>query len=265
VKIPFFKYQGTGNDFIMLNNLDGAIPALSTDDISELCDRHFGIGADGLIVLNASVDVDFEMSYYNSDGSQSFCGNGARCTVGFAKACGIDKEAFFFQAIDGLHHAKLVDYGRVSIEMKDLSHIERIEGDLVLDTGSPHFVRFVSDVKAIDVKQVGSFIRFSDKFTKLGINVNFVEVIGDNALKIRTYERGVENETLSCGTGATACAIAFAFRNGLEGDQRIQVVVEGGEVEVSFNHSQNLFQRIQLSGPYVNVFQGIYKLPTKKR
>ncbi len=259
MKIPFFKYQGTGNDFIMLNNLDGAMPLLSTDDIIQLCDRHFGIGADGLIVLNASVDVDFEMAYYNSDGSQSFCGNGARCTVGFAKACGIDKDSFVFQAFDGIHHATLIEQGRVSIKMKEISQIDPIEGNFVLDTGSPHFVRFVRDVSAVDVKHEGSLIRFSDAYKKNGINVNFVEVIGNHALKIRTYERGVENETLSCGTGATACALAFAVEQGIEGNQCIQIAVEGGELEVSFNKAQHFFQHIQLSGPYAKVFEGIYE------
>jgi diaminopimelate epimerase len=261
VKLPFFKYQGTGNDFVMLNNLSGTLPGLSSSDISQLCNRHFGIGADGLIVLNPSKDVDFEMCYYNSDGSQSFCGNGARCTVGFAKACGINKEEFIFKAIDGIHRAKWVENGRVSIDMKDVSQIERMGDDFILNTGSPHYVRFVNDVKTIDIKQTGASIRYSDLFKDSGINVNFVQVIDENTLRIRTYERGVENETLSCGTGATACALAFAFNRGLDGNQCIQVAVEGGELEVVFDKNQDLFNRIELKGPYANVFQGTFELP----
>jgi diaminopimelate epimerase len=261
VKIPFFKYQGTGNDFVMLNNLSDSIPTLTSTDVSQLCDRHFGIGADGLIVLNPSKELDFEMAYYNSDGTQSFCGNGARCAVGFAKACGIDKEVFVFRAIDGIHHAEWFENGRVSIHMKDVSHVELLGEDFVLDTGSPHFVRFVNDVKAIDVCNEGASIRNSDLFKIEGINVNFVEVFGEKTLRIRTYERGVENETLSCGTGATACALAFAFTRGLDGNQCIQVAVEGGELEVVFDKNQDLFNRIELKGPYANVFQGTFELP----
>jgi diaminopimelate epimerase len=262
VKIEFYKYQGTGNDFIMLNNMLGKYDALTPKQIQLLCDRRFGIGADGLIKINVSSipEVDFEVDYYNSDASKSFCGNGARCSVAFAIQQGIVSSETTFNAIDGIHAASK-EGELIHLEMQDIDNVFHADSCSILDTGSPHYVWFEEDIEAIDIDKVGKTIRYSDAFWEEGINVNGVEILEKNHIKIKTYERGVEAETLSCGTGATACAIVFACKTNLVGQQIITVTVEGGELKVSFNriHTE-VFRTIKLIGPAEFVYKGEFNL-----
>jgi diaminopimelate epimerase len=261
VKIEFFKYQGTGNDFIMLNNFSGKFDQLSIHQIKQLCDRRFGIGADGLIKINQSEKADFEAEYFNADGSKSFCGNGGRCSVAFAAEQKIitSKETTF-DAIDGLHSAKIVGH-QIELQMIDVNSIFHTDECSILDTGSPHYVWFEENIDEVDMVQFGQLIRYSDAFSENGINVNGVEVLGKNHIKIRTYERGVEAETLSCGTGATACSLVFACNSALSGQQTIQIDVAGGKLQVSFNRTnEEEFENIYLVGPAQFVFSGMFTL-----
>ena len=254
--VHFSKYQGTGNDFVMLDNLSGKYYDLSIEVIRFLCDRRFGIGADGLIKINSHETADFEMDYYNSDGSKSFCGNGARCSVVYAETLGLDVSITTFSAIDGLHQASKIGEV-VSLQMKDVTEINSSGKYFVLHTGSPHYVRFTNDINAVDIVDFGKEIRFSPEFNAEGINVNLVQVTSDKKLIVNTYERGVEDETLSCGTGVTACALAYGFQNNLPGNQSIEVKVKGGELIVSFlQKNQGEFIDIQLIGPAKFVFSG---------
>lgn len=256
MKIHFYKYQGTGNDFVMLDNRDGKYDAVDIKEINQLCDRRFGIGADGLIKINTHPFYAFEMDYYNSDGSKSFCGNGARCTVAFANELGISCENVSFWAIDGEHTANLIDTN-VSLAMKDVTEIHEIENDYLLHTGSPHYIQFVDKVEQVDVFTQGKFIRNQELFRLEGVNVNFVQVINENELFVRTYERGVEDETLSCGTGVTAAVLAYAYKQGITDLGRIQVKTLGGSLEVAFQTSnKGQFSNIQLIGPAKQVFKG---------
>ena len=254
--VHFSKYQGTGNDFVMLDNLSGKYDDLSIEVIRFLCDRRFGIGADGLIKINSHETADFEMDYYNSDGSKSFCGNGARCSVVYAETLGLDVSITTFSAIDGLHQASKIGEV-VSLQMKDVSEITSRGKDFVIQTGSPHYVRFTNDIDLVDIADFGKEIRFSPEFNAEGINVNLVQVTSDKKLIVNTYERGVEDETLSCGTGVTACALSYGFQNNLPGNQSIEVKVKGGELIVSFlQKNQGEFIDIQLIGPAKFVFSG---------
>ncbi len=253
--VSFFKYQGTGNDFVMIDNRDGVYNDLSINQIQVLCDRKFGVGADGLIKLNHKEGFDFEMDYYNSDGSKSFCGNGARCTTAFAYQLGLRAEEFRFDAIDGAHQASIDDKGIVSLKMKDVSSIETVESDFYTHTGSPHYVRFVEGIETIDVYNDGKTVRNSGKYQQEGVNVNFVEQKEDYYF-VRTYERGVEDETLSCGTGVTACALVIAEKNGLNTSFEIPIKTLGGELAVKAKKENNQFTDIYLIGPAKFVFQG---------
>jgi len=264
MQIHFCKYQGAGNDFVMLDNLDGKYDSLSIAEISKLCDRRFGIGADGLIKISSANNFDFEVDYYNSDGSKSFCGNGARCSVAFAKTLGIDVTETSFLAIDGDHEASL-ELDEVRLKMADVKHISKIEENYILDTGSPHFIKFIAENEKFDVYQDGQVIRYSETFKKEGINVNFVEKLKlPNHIFVSTYERGVENETLSCGTGVTGAAIAFAIKNNLIGKQEVDVKTKGGNLKVEFEIVQNSgefeAQNVFLIGPAVFVFKGEFTL-----
>lgn len=252
--ITFYKYQGTGNDFVILDNRDGQI-ALSTEQVKHLCDRRFGIGADGLMLLNTKQGYDFEMTYYNADGRESsMCGNGGRCLARFAYDRGIHKEKFFFIAADGEHEATLGEHDWVNLKMKDVNGIEDYHGDSLLDTGSPHYVKAVSDVQHIDVFTEGRDIRYSRDFEAAGINVNFVEN-DEKQIIVRTYERGVEEETYSCGTGVTAAALVFAHNE--KGFNRIEVQTRGGHLAVEFDKTgDETFENIWLCGPAIFVFKG---------
>lgn len=256
MKIHFSKYQGTGNDFILLDNLNGQYDSLSIPQIQFLCDRKFGIGADGLIKISKANNADFEVDYYNSDGSKSFCGNGARCSVKFARSLGIDVTNTNFLAIDGHHEASLENQ-LVSLKMIDVNKINKIANDFELYTGSPHYIRFVENSLDINVFEEGRKIRYTMEYNEEGINVNFVEIIGANELEVATYERGVEDETLSCGTGVVAASLAYASQQKLSGFQKTQIHTKGGKLSVSFQVNPNgSFSNVFLIGPAEFVFEG---------
>lgn len=256
MKINFYKYEGTGNDFVMIDNRDGNFPKENTTLVAQLCDRHFGIGADGLILLENDPETDFRMVYYNSDGNtSSMCGNGGRCLVAFAKSLNVIEKKTTFIAADGLHHATIFNDGTVSLQMKDVDAIEITAEYVFLDTGSPHHVQMEENLKTLDVKTQGANIRYSDMYGKAGSNVNFVNQENENTFSMRTYERGVEDETLSCGTGATAVAIAMKALGKTHSD-KINLNVEGGKLEVSFVQKEEKFTDVFLKGPATFVFKG---------
>jgi diaminopimelate epimerase len=253
--VQFSKFQGTGNDFVMIDNRDGCFTDLSIEQIRLLCDRKFGIGADGLIKLNSKVGFDFEMDYYNADGSKSFCGNGARCTTAFAAQLGILSSIYKFDAIDGVHFASIKNEGIVSLKMSDVEKVDSLIVDYYAHTGSPHYVRFVEDVNQLDVFSEGQKVRYSEGYKIEGVNVNFVQEFDDSCF-VRTYERGVEDETLSCGTGVTACALVLAYKNKLEGEFSVQIKTLGGELLVKAIKLEDSFTEVYLEGPAKCVFHG---------
>ena len=257
--LKFYKYQGTGNDFVIINNFNGDV-VLTKEQIAHICDRKFGVGADGLMLLEKSNKYDFEMKYYNADGNLgSMCGNGGRCIVKFAQDIDLIDEHAMFLAYDGVHEASLEKNGIVSLEMSDVNELIKFDNSTCeLNTGSPHYVSFVKDVLALDVFNEGREIRYNNKYSKDGINVNFVSIEGER-LTIRTYERGVENETLSCGTGVTAAAIA-AFYLGLIKSTTVNVKAIGGELSVKFDYNENQFTNVVLSGPAIKSFEGTIAL-----
>ncbi len=256
MEIIFYKYQGTGNDFVMIDNRDESFPKNNTTLVAHLCDRRFGIGADGLILLENDAATDFKMVYYNSDGNlSSMCGNGGRCLVAFAKKLDVIKDKTTFMATDGLHHATIAADGIISLQMKDVNAIKKEQEFSFLDTGSPHHVQMVEDLKSYPVKQNGAQIRYSDLYGSNGANVNFVSQNNENTFAIRTYERGVEDETLSCGTGATAVAIAMHATKKTS-DTSIKINVEGGQLEVAFENSGTNYTNVFLKGPATFVFTG---------
>jgi len=251
----FYKYQGTGNDFIMIDNRLNTFRKKDTEHIAFLCDRRFGIGADGLILLEAHTSADFKMIYFNSDGNESsMCGNGGRCIVAFAKHIGIiDKDAVF-EAIDGMHHATIKE-DIVRLQMQNVSKIEKHDGYTFLDTGSPHHVEMTDNLKEKDIKKEGAKIRYSNLYNEAGSNVNFVSRMSDDIFSVRTYERGVEDETLSCGTGVTAVALAMHSIGETE-KNRITLQTVGGNLDVSFKKTKDGYQDIWLIGPAKQVFKG---------
>lgn len=258
-EIQFYKYQGTGNDFVMIDGINTQIN-LTLDQIRRLCSKGFGVATDGLIILKKAEGLDFEMDYYNADGSQSMCGNGGRCAVKFAKQIGIFASTYHFKAIDGPHQATIEENGWVSLKMKDVSQIKNYGTDFILNTGSPHYVVMKDDVKNLNVVEEGRKIRNNDSFKAEGINVNFVETINDTSIFVRTYERGVENETLSCGTGVTAASLVAAHND--RGFNRIEVETLGGKLAVEFDRtSEEQFENILLYGPAELVFSGTIELP----
>lgn len=250
--MKFYKYQGTGNDFVMIDNRLGEWDDLSIENIQKLCDRRFGIGADGLIKINSAKGVDFEVDYYNSDGSKSFCGNGARCSVAFAHFLDIIEDKTTFTAIDGIHEAEIKN-GIVKLKMGDVSNINTVGNDFVLNTGSPHYVKYVEMLNNYNVYKTGNEIRNSETYKQEGINVNFVEKLSDKELFVRTYERGVEDETYSCGTGVTAAALTFMKNNN---QTFVGVKVMGGQLKVYAEKDGDGFKNIWLEGPAVQVFKG---------
>lgn len=256
MRIEFYKFQGTGNDFICLDNRQHDFEGLDSLQVKKMCDRHFGIGADGLMLLNNKVDFDFEMIYYNADGQKgTMCGNGARCLVNFAYKMGIKKSAFSFAAVDGLHTAKIELDKNVSLKMQDVNEISFSTDHYILNTGSPHYVQYVQDAHALDVLSEGRKIRNSKEFAAEGINVNFVEKLSSYEIFVRTYERGVEAETLSCGTGVTAAALVSAHND--NGFNRVEIKTLGGKLSVEFEkHNDNSFNDIWLNGPGTFVFKG---------
>ncbi|WP_153799278.1 diaminopimelate epimerase [Foetidibacter luteolus] len=259
MNLHFSKYQGTGNDFIIIDNRDGSIK-LTTAQVKHLCDRRFGIGADGLMLLNSKPGYDFAMEYYNADGREStMCGNGGRCLVKFAWHVGIHKSKYFFVAVDGDHEATIQENGWVYLKMKDVDGIEESFDSFVLNTGSPHYVKPVQEIRKFEVVKEGKAIRYNNRFATEGINVNFVEVQDENKIFVRTYERGVEDETLSCGTGVTASALVFADNE--NGFNHVDVQTPGGALAVEFNKDgEEKFSDIWLCGPAEFVFHGDVKL-----
>lgn len=258
--VEFFKYQGTGNDFVILDNRKARYNHLTTAQIKFICDRRFGIGADGLMMLNPHNAYDFEMKYYNADGRESsMCGNGGRCLVKFAQDMGIMRNNYKFLAVDGEHEASINMDGIVSLKMHDVNKVEYRRGHFILNTGSPHYVEVTDNVQVLDVFQKGREIRYSPEFEKEGINVNFVEQ-GDEPDKIfvRTYERGVENETLSCGTGVTAAALVCNHND--NGFNRVEVQTTGGQLSVEYDKIGDGFKNIWLNGPADKVFDGTIEI-----
>ena len=256
----FVKYQGAGNDFIIFDDRQGLIgPRLSESIIARLCDRRFGIGADGLMLLaRAEGDYDFRMIYYNADGREStMCGNGGRCIVHFARRVGIDRPKYRFVAIDGPHDGKILDDGNVALGMNPVRAVREMNGDLVLDTGSPHYLRFVDALEEVDVVTAGRSIRRSPAFLTEGINVNFVEPAAEE-LRIATYERGVEDETLACGTGVTAAAVGHLYRTGSATEKafHVRVRARGGNLAVTGRREGDTFTDRCLIGPATYVFSG---------
>jgi len=255
MKLEFYKYQGAGNDFVMIDNRASVFDTSNTKLINFLCNRRFGIGADGLICLENAEGFDFKMMYFNADGNEStMCGNGGRCIVAFAKYLNIIKNKAHFTAIDGIHKATIIK-DDVSLGMQDISDILMADTHLFLDSGSPHHVTFVSDVETVDVKKDGRKIRNGAPYFKEGSNINFVTQIDENNFKVRTYERGVEDETLSCGTGVTAVAIAV-HKSGKTKSNSVILKTRGGNLEVSFNLKDGVYTDIFLKGLAVQVFKG---------
>jgi diaminopimelate epimerase len=253
MNINFSKYQGTGNDFVIIDNRDGNI-SLSKEQIAFLCDRRFGVGSDGLILLGTAAGYDFKMTYYNADGTEgTMCGNGGRCLVQFAHDNGIVKELYSFIAIDGPHEASIHNNGWVHLKMSDVHAVETGEDFFVTNTGSPHYIKMVEGIENFNVFNEGKSIRYNDRFAKEGINVNFIEHQKDH-LFVRTYERGVENETHSCGTGVTAAAIISCLHK--QGEHDVQIKTLGGNLAVSFNNQGGgHFNNIWLKGPGTFVYK----------
>jgi diaminopimelate epimerase len=256
--VNFFKYQATGNDFVIIDNLTNFFNKNDTKLIARLCDRRFGIGADGLILLEFSSDFDFKMIYFNADGRESsMCGNGGRCIVAFARRLGIIKDTTIFTAIDGLHEAK-IEASQISLKMQDVKSIENKAGGIILDTGSPHYVSMCKDLDNLNVQIEGSKIRNTSPFLEDGINVNFVDPIDSENFAIRTYERGVEGETLSCGTGATAVAIAM-HASQKTNSNCITLQTQGGDLEVQFRSKDASYVDVWLRGSVRYVYEGTFE------
>jgi len=294
MKLPFHKYHGTGNDFILIDNRNGKFQ-LTSREISRLCDRHFGIGADGLMFLSVEPGNDFGMKYFNSDGNEStMCGNGGRCIAAFARQLGIIDQKVRFLAIDGEHMAEILEVKEnethVRLRMTDINKSQIPDpksqivpspasfvlrpSSFVINTGSPHLVIFVDNLATLDVVVEGRKLRNDPQFSPGGINVNFVQVLEDGCLFVRTYERGVENETLSCGTGVTAAALTAPLpaphlaspqsptQQGRGETSHLSSVTShtiktlGGQLTVSFRHTGSSFTDIWLEGPAKFIFRG---------
>ena len=255
MELTFSKYQGTGNDFILIDNRSQLIQ-LDQQTVAHLCDRRFGIGADGLMLLELIPGADYKMVYFNSDGNLStLCGNGSRCMAAFAHEQGVFESQAKFMAADGIHDILINSDSTISLKMTDIRQIEKGDGFFYLNTGSPHYVKFVEDVSQIDVVTLGRAVRYSERFKEEGTNVNFIS-IKDDKIFIRTYERGVENETLSCGTGATACAVVAALM-GIAGKNVCELNTMGGLLKVTYDKVlESNFYNIWLTGPAVKVFTG---------
>ncbi len=255
MQVPFYKYQGTGNDFVIIDDRSLSFPIGDTEMIKNICDRKFGIGADGFIALQSADGFDFKMQYHNSDGRpSSLCGNGARCIVAFAKKLGLSKRMEFI-AVDGPHQYEF-EGNSVLLKMNDIDEVEEGEDYCVLDTGSPHFVSFQEDIYQIDIIADAHKIRYNQRFKEDGINVNFAEINLDRKLSMRTYERGVEDETLSCGTGTVAVALAATVKYD-DYKSPIEIVTPGGNLSVSFQKEDSKFTNIYLKGPAQLVFEGV--------
>ncbi|MBS1558255.1 MAG: diaminopimelate epimerase [Bacteroidetes bacterium] len=255
--LPFSKYEATGNDFVMIDNRDKKF-SLDKNQIVKICHRKFGVGADGLMLIENHASLDFNLTYYNSDGSVSLCGNGSRAAVKMASSLGIVNGKATFLAYDGIHEAEVLKNGIVRLKMNDVGTVKKERDDFFINTGSPHFIRFVKDVKNFPVFDEGKKIRYSEAFKPNGTNANFVEILGPHSIFVRTYERGVENETLSCGTGVTAAALAFFYKKGAS---PVSISTLGGTLSVEFKPAEALhFTDIFLVGPAEKIFEGTFIL-----
>jgi len=256
--VHFSKYHGTGNDFVMIDGRELDTSFLDQSLIYRICHRRFGIGADGLIVVEKSEGYDFAMKYFNADGREgSMCGNGGRCITAFAHRLGIAGSETTFEGIDGIHFASILPDGKIRLQLSDVTGVATLEDGYLLDTGSPHFVKFVQNLDQIVMELEGKEIRLQSRFGKEGVNVNFVEAgKGTDTLFVRTFERGVEAETWSCGTGVTAAAICSYFH--FKSDKlTYQVSTKGGDLQVDFQSRPNLrFNDVYLSGPALHVYDG---------
>lgn len=253
--LKFQKYQGTGNDFIICNNWNRQLE-LEVNFIREICDRKFGVGSDGFIAIESHPEYDFEMNFFNPDGSKSFCGNGSRAALKYCLDNKLleEKESYEFLAIDGPHSGK-VNGKWLEIKMGDVCTWDNLNQDLIINTGSPHYMHFVSNIEDFDIVEYGRSVRYSDKFNQDGINVNAIE-FKNKLLHVRTYERGVENETLSCGTGVTASALAANLE--LNIPSPVKIKSQGGELKILFEKEDKGFKNIFLCGPAEFVFEGSY-------
>jgi len=271
MKIHFYKYQATGNDFVLIDNREGKF-SFSIPQIQKICDRRFGVGADGLMLIEKHSTLTFNLVYYNSDGSQSLCGNGSRAAVMMASFLGMLNGKTKFNAYDGPHDAELLNSEIVRLKMNDVTEVRKVGDDIFINTGSPHHLRFVKDADEYPVVDEGRKIRNSKSYTPAGTNVNFIELKGNNSIYVRTYERGVEDETFSCGTGVTAAALAASFYGYTS---PVHVLVKGGELSVEFKSARMAdqplqtglpadesatFQDIFLIGPAKMVFEGDLEL-----
>jgi diaminopimelate epimerase len=257
MNLQFFKYQGTGNDFILIDNRENNLNNLNKEIIEKFCSRKFGIGADGLILLQNENGYDFKMVYFNSDGKEStMCGNGGRCIAKFAKDLGLVSDNAYFLAIDGPHYAH-ISSDSVKLKMKDVKDIKGIDDFFILDTGSPHYVRYAENLDEVDVYIEGKKIRNSEPFKSQGINVNFINKTAEKTIHVRTYERGVENETFSCGTGVVASALVNILNDyTIDGNYEIKVLTKGGNLSVIATRTGNTFNDIWLVGPVEFVYKG---------
>lgn len=259
MKCNFYKYHGAGNDFILIDNRNKNFPA-GSGVVANLCTRHTGIGADGLILLEGSENADFSMRYFNADGGEStLCGNGGRCITAFAARLGMIENTTLFSAIDGLHEAEILKYhdtvSIVKLKMNHVSAVTEMDEGIFLDTGSPHLVIFTENTESIDVRVSGKQMRYLEKFAPGGVNVNYVQRTR-GGIRVRTYERGVEDETLSCGTGVVAASVALSIADeNISG--RVSVETRGGNLQVSFNRSDTGFDDIWLEGPAAFVYSGV--------
>jgi len=252
MNLSFYKYQGTGNDFVMIDNRTKIFPKDEINKILQISDRHFGIGADGIILIENDDNFDFKMIYFNADGSQTFCGNGARCAVAFAKYLNIIQQKTAFLAVDGEHFAEIKD-DIISLQMINVDDIKVNENSVFMHTGTQHHVEMVKELENYPVFENGKKIRNSYDFP--GSNVNFVQQLNDTTFRVRTYEKGVEDETLACGTGVTAVAIAMHKTNKTKSNS-ISLPVEGGNLEVSFDENNGVYTNVFLKGPAKFVFKG---------
>ncbi len=264
MKIHFHKYQATGNDFVVIDNRTGGY-SFSKEQIEKICDRRFGVGADGLMLIEKHPSLDFNLVYYNSDGSQSLCGNGSRAAVVMAATLGLLKTNTTFNAYDGSHEAELLNTGIVRLKMNDVNVVKKSGDEYFINTGSPHHLRFVKDVKTYLVVEEGRKIRYSETYAPTGTNANFIQLLDHNTIAVRTYERGVEDETFSCGTGVTAAALASSFYGYTS---PIHIKVKGGELSVEFKAMYSgpsgsipvTFHDVFLIGPAKMVFEGDLEL-----
>lgn len=255
----FVKYQGTGNDFVLIDNREANFPIANHEAIAQLCHRNFGIGADGFICIESDDSADFYMRYFNADGFEgSLCGNGSRCAIHYAKALGLTTEKVVFAAADGVHHAQFIN-NEIALELHDVLQWDHRGEALFLDTGSPHHMVFVDDVDAVDVARVGQEIAHGAPYSSDGTNVNFVQQLSPDTIKVRTFERGVEAETLSCGTGVTASALAMHISE-KSTSEKIYIQTRGGKLSVSFSPTQKGYGSIILQGPAAPVFTGNWEI-----